>query len=446
MAITKVYAIRKNLKYSVSYASNEKKTNLDNVIEYAVNKSKTEQRLFQSCVNCMSIDTAYLEMQEVKRRWQKESGVLGYHFIQSFKPGEVTPEQAHAIGVAFAERCFGDRFQVVIGTHLDKEHLHNHVVVNSVSLVDGKKYHSSPASYYNQIRQTSDSLCRENDLSVIAVPKGKGLHYAEWKAEKTDQPTRRGQFRAELDEIIKASYTMKDFWNILKDRGYVIKRPQGKYKYPSVIPPYGKSPIRFDRLGDGYTLEAIKQRIITARNGITTAAPSELPKKVYRVAKGTLKSAKPKKLKGFVALYFHYLYLFGKIKKRKTPQRVSFFMRDELLKMERYQKQFKFLWKNGIETTADLNAYQEKCDERIEELIQLRKQLYSERTDENCEEIQKQVSEIKAELGQLRSGCRMCKAIHEDAQRITQMQRQTQELLQQTEKEMMRDEHKRRSR
>ena len=297
MAITKIYAIRANLQRTVSYASNEKKTNLDNVIEYAVNKSKTEQRLFQDCINCVSIETAYEEMQNTKKRWNKTDGVLGYHFIQSFKPGEVTPELAHRIGIEFAKECFGDRFQVVIGTHLDKSHLHNHIVVNSVSFMDGGKYHSSPRSYYERIRAVSDRMCRANELSVIEQPQGKGLHYGEWKALKNGKPTIRGQLKAELDEIIKSSYTMKDFWKILKERGYQIKRPQGKYKFPSVIPPYGKYPIRFDRLGKGYTLDDIGQRIITARNGIRTAAPTQLPKKVYKF-RGDIHNVKPKKLKG----------------------------------------------------------------------------------------------------------------------------------------------------
>lgn len=116
-------------------------------------------------------------MQATKQRFGKLGGVVGYHFIQSFAPGEVTPEQAHTIGVVFARRLFGDRYEVVIGTHLDKAHLHNHVVVNSVSFVDGKKYHSSPGSYYFEVRSTSDTLCRENDLSTI-TPQGKGKHYS----------------------------------------------------------------------------------------------------------------------------------------------------------------------------------------------------------------------------------------------------------------------------
>lgn len=444
MAITKVFSIKKNLKYTVSYASNEIKTSLNNVVQYAVNISKTEQRLFQSSLNC-TLDNAYNEMMDSKKRWHKTDGVVGYHFIQSFKPGEVTAEQAHAIGIEFAERCFGDRFQVVIGTHLDKAHYHNHIVINAVSYLDGKKYHISPADYYNKIRYNSDKLCEENNLSVIKEPKGKGLHYAEWKAIKEGKPTIRGQFREELDEIIKISYTMRDFWQNLQKRGYVIKRPQGKYKYPSVIAPYGKYPMRFDRLGKGYTLDDIQQRIEAQRNGIVSAAPSELPKKVYKLH-GNIKNHKPKKLKGFIALYFHYLYFFKKIRKKQTPQRVSFFMREELTKMERYQKHFKFLNKYSIETVTDLNAHQKKCEERIDELVQKRTSLYKERNDENCEEIQKQVAEIKTELGALRSELRMCKAIYEEAQHITEKQRQTQELLQQAEKEVNANEHKWRSR
>ena len=173
MAITKIIAIRDRLDKRVNYAVNGEKTTLDTGITYAANPEKTEQHFFTSVLNCESCETAYAEMQATKSRFGKKGGVVGYHFIQSFAPGEVTPEQAHRIGVEFAERLFGKRYEAVIGTHLDKAHLHNHVVVNSVSFVDGKKYHSSPGSYYFEVRSTSDTLCRENDLSTI-TPQGKG--------------------------------------------------------------------------------------------------------------------------------------------------------------------------------------------------------------------------------------------------------------------------------
>ena len=125
MAVVKVYAVRSKLKRAVDYAANEEKTSLDNIIEYAANPEKTEQRLFETAINCSSVETAYKEMVATKKKYSKEGKVLAYHYIESFKPGEVTPELAHKIGVEFAQECFGDRFEVVIGTHLDRHHLHN---------------------------------------------------------------------------------------------------------------------------------------------------------------------------------------------------------------------------------------------------------------------------------------------------------------------------------
>lgn len=135
----------------------------------------------------------------------------------------------------FARRLFGNDFEVVIGTHLDKAHPHNHIVVNSVSRTDGHKYHSSPESYYNDVRGTSDALCRENDLSVI-TPQGKGKHYAEWKAEQGGKPTVRGIIRADIDTIIGQAYTYDSFLMLLRRNGYEVRRSPNR-KYTTVKPP-----------------------------------------------------------------------------------------------------------------------------------------------------------------------------------------------------------------
>lgn len=138
MAITKVFAIRLDFKQTVRYAVNEQKTLLGGMINYAVNPDKTEQRLFESCLNCSSVENASRDMERTKRRYNKTGGVQGYHIIQSFKPGELTPEQTHTIGVEFAKRLFGERFEVVIGTHLDKHHLHNHIA-GQLRFLSGRK-------------------------------------------------------------------------------------------------------------------------------------------------------------------------------------------------------------------------------------------------------------------------------------------------------------------
>ena len=264
VAYTKVFAIRARLDKRVRYITDGEKTSLASSITYISNPEKTEQFFFTSVLNCHSVDTALSEMMETKQQFDKMGGVLGYHFIQSFQPGEVTPEQAHAIGLEFAKRLFGKRYVVVISTHLNKHHLHNHLVVNSVFCVDGQKYHSSPESYYNDVRGTSDALCRENDLSVIA-PQGKGKHYAEWKAEQGGKPTVRGVIRADIDAIIHQAYTYDSFLVLLRKNGYEVRRSPNR-KYTTVKPPGAKRAIRLDSLGEGYTEADILLRLSRQRH------------------------------------------------------------------------------------------------------------------------------------------------------------------------------------
>lgn len=437
MAITKVYAVRNHLHRIVSYATNEQKTELNGIIEYAVNPDKTEKRLFECAINCRSVITTYDEMQSTKSRWKKTNGVLAYHFIQSFAPGETTPQQAHQIGIEFAKQCFGDKYEVVIGTHLDKHHLHNHIVVNSVSFIDGKKYHSSPESYYNNIRATSDRLCVENDLSVI-TSKGKGKHYAEWKAEKDGKPTIRSQIRQEVDEIIKDSYTFKTFIELLQKRGYTVKYGE-RVKYIAIKPHNSQKFIRLKSLGENYTGDNIKLRLEAQRNGIRQLdTPDKMPPKRYKLAKGILNSIKPRKIKGFVALYLHYLYLLGKVKKRKAPKKVSFLMREDVIKFERYQKQFRFLFSNNIETTADLANIKNDTEVKMNSLISNRENLYPEKkaadTNEQKTNIQNKISDINTQLRKLRKVIKMCDNIEIDVTVISEKLNKNNEITQREQK------------
>lgn len=393
MAITKIWTIKSRLDTSLKYIINPAKTDLkvntdamEGVIKYIKNKDKTENCLYTRAYNC-SKENAFKTMTETQDYFGKsrrKNGVIAYHLVQSFKDFETTPKTAYKCGLELVRRLFADKYEVVIATHLDHEHLHNHIIINSVSFVDGSKYRNNFKDYFTDIRGISDEICRENCLSVIENPKGKGLRYAEWKALKKGKPTIRGQVREEIDEIIKSSYTFKEFWRNLEKRGYVIHRRGENIKYTSIIPAFGKRTLRLDNLGSQYTEEAIFERIRSNRNGIKTSSPSKLPKKQYRF-KGNLKNCKGKKLKGFKALYFRYLYLFKKIRRKQTPQRVSFFMREELIKLDRYQKQFRFLVVNNIETGAELSALQKSKSDEIERLVIMRKQLYDERTDETNE-------------------------------------------------------------
>ena len=187
MAVCEIWDVKGRLDHPIDYAENPEKTAnpkyteadlqaLVDVMEYATNKDKTEKRFFVTGVNCDTA-TARDEMMIAKAEWNDESEIVCYHGFQSFKHGEVTPEVAHEVGVKLAEKMWGDRFQVIVATHLNTECLHNHFVVNSVSFLDGKHYHDNKANL-RLLRQRSDELCREYALSVIEHPSGKKKPYA----------------------------------------------------------------------------------------------------------------------------------------------------------------------------------------------------------------------------------------------------------------------------
>lgn len=411
MATTRIWSIKGRLDSVINYVTNPEKTDgsrytdtelqaLADVIDYAEDGAKTHNKVYVSGIN-LSPNIARDQMVMTKLQFGKTDKILAYHGYQSFLPGEVTPDQAHEIGVELAKRLWGDRFQVLITTHLDKNHLHNHFCLNSVSFVDGKKFRGGSKAYW-QMRAESDKICAEYGLSVIKNP-GKGKNYAEWKAEYEGRPTVRGQIKDELDEIIKVSYSYEQFWKILKQRGYAVKRD---VKYVALKPAYSQRYIRLKSLGKNYSEELIRQRIIAARNGIRDL---DKPKSDYNA---WLNKYEPTKLHGFKALYFHYLYLFGKIRKKETPQRISFYMREELIKFDRYHRQFHFLIDNDIETVEQLKTFKENAENKISELTLKRSRLYS-KPDSKLE-----IEKINNELHKLRRDVRTCNNIFEDAKRI----------------------------
>ena len=178
MAYDKIIVIHSRLDRCLDYVQNDGKTDLGNAVDYICDPVKAG---FQTAINC-TLDKSFLQMQETKRRWDKHGGILGYHIIHSYAPGEVTPEQAHEAGVEFARRLLGDKYEAVVCTHTDRDHLHCHIVFNSVSFMDGKKYRSDFKSYFHDLRGISNEVSRERGYSVIEAD-GKGASYAAWNAE-----------------------------------------------------------------------------------------------------------------------------------------------------------------------------------------------------------------------------------------------------------------------
>ena len=262
MAYTSVIPVRR-LDRAVKYVMNKEKTtavSLQDALDYAANRDKTEKSCFESSFAC-TLETAFADMRQTKEQWHKSGGVQGYHLVQSFAAGEVTPELAHQIAKELADRVLGGRYEYVIGTHLNTDHIHSHIVWNSVSCVDGKKYRSNYKSYVTEIRAVSDELCRKYKLSVIDTENSHHVAkpYAEWLAEKNNHPTWRTAIRQDVDEAIQQSLTWRQFLNALERKGYEVRMGR---KYPVLRPPGKERFVRFKTLGKRYTPEAIQTRIL----------------------------------------------------------------------------------------------------------------------------------------------------------------------------------------
>lgn len=422
MAVTKVLFIRSRLDDRVSYVTNEKKTALDGKIEYAINENKTEQRLYEAAVNCASPETAYQEMMSTKERWGKTGGVLGYHIIQSFAVGETTPDEAHEIGVELTRRFFGDRFEAVIGTHLNTDNLHNHIVINSVSFKDGGKYQSTKANLY-RIREISDVLCREHNLSVILSPQGHGMNYAEYMAQKAGKRTWLDAIREDVDNAIACCRAPSQFATMLRKLNYEVKE---NVKYMAVRPLGKERFVRLKSLGEQYEWQNIQYRIFNQK---TTKALPE-PRRRAQTHSYWLKGAQPKKkLTGYRALYYHYLYKMGILpKNRASVRRVPFTLREELYKLEQINAETKLLCVHHIDTAEQLSAYQSSIGARMNtvtvERQSLRNRAHTCHDETQAASLREQAATLTGQLSLLRREVKLCEGIRARSQVIPQKLKQ----------------------
>ena len=350
MAITKILA---------------RKGRLDIGINYALNGDKTEERVLTAHLNC-DPGRECRQMLDTKRAagvHGKMDGVQYYHIIQSFKPGEITPELALEVAKEFAQEHLAG-YETVIGVHVDKEHIHAHLVFNSVNADTGEKYHSNAQSYYQQIRAISDRLCREHGLSVIMEGESaQAVSYIEWLRQSKGQPTFRSMLEADLRAAIEDANDLGHFFMLMEHMGYEIShgnrlgfrlRGQPRFMYP------GRKNLLFTEDGIRAAIQGNLEDIETGRR----------PAMIYRPPYQPYK--KHPKYTGFMALYVHYLYVLGKIGQRQYPPRMTPQLRQEVMKSERYREQFDFLRENDIVTQGDMAAFQARTEDALANLTKQR--------------------------------------------------------------------------
>ena len=349
MAVTKVLA---------------RKGRLDVGIHYVLNGDKTNEQILTAYLNC-DPGHACRQMLDTKRAMGKTDGVQYYHIIQSFKPGEVTPELALEIAKEFAAEHLSG-YEAVIGVHVDKEHIHAHTIFNSVNADTGEKYHSNARSYYSQIRAISDRLCREHGLSIIMEGKGeKAVSYIEWLRQSRGQPTFRSMLEADLREAIEDANDIGHFFLIMEHKGYEIKhgtrlsfRLRGQDRF---MVPGRKNPL--------FTEDGIRAAI---EGNLDEIAAGNRPAIIYRPRYEPYRRRHPQKYTGFMALYVHYLYLLGKAGQRQYPPKMTSHLRREIMKFEQYKEQFAFLREHGVSTTEGLQAVRARTEETLASLTKQR--------------------------------------------------------------------------
>ena len=239
MAVTKTHPIKSTLKAA---------------IEYICNPDKTDGNLLVSAFGCAA-ETADIEFEWTRRHSIDKGTHLGRHLIQAFQPGEVSAEEAHEIGMQLAKEILGDKYEFVLTTHIDKGHIHNHLIFNAVSFTDHKHYHSNKCSYH-EIRRASDRLCKEHGLSVIVPGRDKGKSYIEHQAAQNGI-SYKAKLKAAIDRLIPVSSSLEDLIVRLQREGYEIKRG----KYVSARAPDQERFTRLKTLGADYTEEAVASRI-----------------------------------------------------------------------------------------------------------------------------------------------------------------------------------------
>ncbi len=396
MAVTKIWAVTDSVSRVLNYAANPDKTIYSDIckaLHYASDERKTvtskEKAMYVTGVNC-STDTAFSEMISVQERFDKTTGNVAYHAYQSFKTGEVTPQLAHKLGVELAKRMWGDEYQVLVATHFNTGTYHNHLVINSVNMWNGKKFNCNEGAYW-KLRSISDELCKENGLTVIKNPMGKTPRKL-YFAEKNGEPTQYNLMREAIDKALEMSTNPKDFAYVMKRLGYVIDL-NSYHKYATVRSVNGKKATRLYRLGEAYDHDAIYDRM---RDNLRNN-----PQKAYRLyreftakksfgvtiqkayfLKCNLKSTK--QITGLKALYFKYLYLLGVLPKTKKHKPLSPEMREACRRLDRYSEQVRLICDNRLTDISSVEAFIKNADSQMELISDYRKMLY--RKIKSCHE------------------------------------------------------------
>ena len=387
MAVCKIWSIKSNLSSAINYITNDEKTsketysNLHKELNYIVNDEKTEEKLYVSGINC-NPENAKKEFMITKERFQQKEGILAFHAIQSFKETNLNPELVHNIGLQLANEMWGDRFQVVVATHLNTNHFHNHFIINSVSCFDGKRYYDTRTSYA-RLRKINDQLCMENNLDYMEEKKTKsGLNYKNFQLKNDNVNIYDKQIKLDVDMAIGLATSYQEFLNILENMNYEVTERSEKLSIRSLK--YNRA-VRIERrFGIDYSIDNIVKRILG-----TYLPEQKVYYRNYFKRDEIIDSLFKLNCKGLAIQYIKYLKLLNKYPTYIKNQKISYSMQRDVMRMDEISKQTIFLAKHNIQDEDDLINLYNNLREKFEE---------STSNKENIKEELKLILEIKKRI------------------------------------------------
>ena len=415
MAVSRLWSVTARLGQVIDYATNPEKTTkskskysdadyqaLKDVLAYAKDEEKTEREFFCQGINC-NVATARDQFITVKEKYGKSEGIQAYHGYLSFKEQDITPELAQKVGMEFAQRVWGKRFQIVVTTHLNTKHLHCHFVINSVSFVDGKKLHGEEKAWF-KFRLIADEICQKYGLYYNPNPNRSKVSSYYYKLEQAGMPTPHNNLREVIDYAISCSHSLKDFDYLLTKLGYEHCLSESR-KYWTIKPKGRDKSVRMKTLGEDYTNERIAERIrenVLGLNIQPFQKASSKPRQYLLVTR----EDRIKKVGGLYGLYLHYCYRLGYLPnyKKQNPVRLHYLLRDDLMKLDELTAQTTLLGKHHIGDTEQLFSYQQSVEDKIKSLTADRTHLRNAKLE---------IAEISDKLKTLRKEVKLCKGIAE---------------------------------
>ena len=339
-------------------------------IDYVMNPEKTQDGRLVGAINCQ-VDSAFEQMKATKRKFGKVDKRQGYHIILSFKEDEVNPDTAFEITRRFVEEYLGKSYEAVYVVHDNTAHVHSHIVFNSVSFVDGKKYRYEKGDWAKYIQPITNKLCQEYGLSIIDVDDGskekEHESYKDWSEYREGSFVWADMIKRDLDSCILQAGNYEQFLELLSDKGYEVK--QGKYL---AVKPQGMTRFRRCKtLGDMYSDEVIRERI--EKEDISFYR--EQQKEVQPVlCKCKVRRYRRAKMSGLQKRYYAKLYRIGKLKKKPYSQVWKY--RDDIRKMHKLQEQYLFLVRHKIESAEELVSVLDNLTDKKKEASKEKSKTY----------------------------------------------------------------------